>query len=70
MSIYGTRNNKEYLGYVIAVMHLIKQKGTAAEVKETFAALVEARKEISPFLISLTTRPNARNKNKKTSSTS
>jgi hypothetical protein len=27
--------------------------------------LVEARKEISPFLISLTTRPSTRNKNKK-----
>jgi hypothetical protein len=49
MSTYGTRNNMEYLVHVIAVMRLIKQKGTAAEVKEPFAALVDIRKEMSPL---------------------
>jgi hypothetical protein len=49
MSTYGTRNNKEYLVHVIAIMRLIKQKGTAAEVKEAFAALVEVRKGMSPL---------------------
>jgi hypothetical protein len=43
MFTYRTRNKKEYLVHVIAVMRLIKQKGTAAEVKEAFAALVEVR---------------------------
>ncbi len=31
-------------------MHLIEQKGTAAEVKESFAALVAVRKEMSSLL--------------------
>jgi hypothetical protein len=48
MSTYGTGNKEEYLVHVIAVMHLIEQKGTAAEVKEAFAALVEVRKKMSP----------------------
>jgi hypothetical protein len=30
-------------------MHLIKQKGTAAKVKEAFAALVAVRKKMSPL---------------------
>jgi hypothetical protein len=49
MSTYGTGNNKEYLIHIIAVMHLIEQKRTAAEVKEAFTALVEVRKEMSPL---------------------
>ncbi len=35
--------------HVIAVLQLVEQKGTAAEVKEAFAALVKVRKEMSPF---------------------
>jgi hypothetical protein len=49
MPTYGSGNNKEYLVYIIAVLHLVEQKGTAAEVKEAFAALVAVRKEMSPF---------------------
>jgi hypothetical protein len=49
MPTYGSGNNEEYLIHVIAVLHLVKQKGTAAEVKEAFAALVAVRKEMSPF---------------------
>jgi hypothetical protein len=49
MPTYGSGNNKEYLVHVIAVLQLVKQKGTAAEVKEAFAALVTVRKEMSPF---------------------
>ncbi len=49
MSTYGIGNNKEYLIHIIAVMRMIKQKGTAADVKEAFAALVEVRKEMSPL---------------------
>jgi hypothetical protein len=49
MPTYGYGNNNEYLVHVIAVLHLVEQKGTAAEVKEAFAALVAARKEMSPF---------------------
>jgi hypothetical protein len=49
MLTYGSGNNKEYLVHIIAVLQLVKQMGTAAEVKETFAALVKVRKEMSPF---------------------
>ncbi len=49
MPTYGSGNNEEYLVHVIAVLHLVKQKGTAAKVKEAFAALVAAMKEMRPF---------------------
>jgi hypothetical protein len=49
MLTYGSGNNEEYLVHFIAVLQLVKQKGTAAEVKEAFAALVKVRKEMSPF---------------------
>ncbi len=49
MPTYGSGNNKEYLIHVIAVLQLIKQKGTSADVKEAFEALVKVRKEMSPF---------------------
>ncbi len=49
MPTYGSGNNEEYLVHVIAVLRLVEQKGTAAEVKEAFAALVKVRKEMSPF---------------------
>jgi hypothetical protein len=49
MPTYSSGNNKEYLIHVIAVLHLVEQKGTAAEVKEAFAVLVAVRKEMSPF---------------------
>jgi hypothetical protein len=51
MPTYGPGINGEYLVHVIAVLHLVKQKGTAAEVKEAFAALVAVWKEMSPFFI-------------------
>jgi hypothetical protein len=49
MPTYSSGNNKEYLVHVITVLHLIEQKGTAAEVKEAFAAAVAVRKEMNPF---------------------
>ncbi len=49
MPTYGSGNNEEYLVHVIAFLHLVKQKGTAAKVQEAFAALVAVRKEMSPF---------------------
>ncbi len=49
MPTYGSGNNKEYLVHIIAVLRLVEQTGTAAEVKEAFAALVAVRKEMSPF---------------------
>jgi hypothetical protein len=50
MPTYGTGNNEEYLLHIIAILHLVEQKGTAAEVKEAFAAFVAVRKEMSPLL--------------------
>jgi hypothetical protein len=49
MPIYGSGINEGYLVHVIAVLRLVEQKGTAAEVKEAFTALVKVRKEMSPF---------------------
>jgi hypothetical protein len=49
MPTYGSGNNKEYLVQVIAILHLVEQKGTAAKEQEAFAALVAVRKEMSPF---------------------
>jgi hypothetical protein len=49
MPTYSSGNNEEYLVHVIAVLHPVKQKGTAAEVKEAFTALVAVRNEMSPF---------------------
>jgi hypothetical protein len=49
MPTYGSGNNEEYLVHIIAILQLVKQKGTAAKVKEAFAALITARKEMSPF---------------------
>jgi hypothetical protein len=46
---YGSGNNKEYLVHVIAVLRLVEQKGTTAEVNKAFAALVKVRKEMSLF---------------------
>jgi hypothetical protein len=62
MPTYGSGNNKEYLIHVIAVLQLVKQKGTAAEVQEAFAALVKVRKEMSPFSTSqkMRVRPRRR----------
>jgi hypothetical protein len=49
MPTYGSGNNEEYLVHITAALRLVKQKGTAAKVKEAFAALVAVRKEMSPF---------------------
>jgi hypothetical protein len=49
MPTYSSGNNEEYLVHVITVLHLVKQKGTAAEVKEAYTELVTVRKEMSPF---------------------
>jgi hypothetical protein len=49
MPTYDSGNNKEYLIHVITILCLVKQKGTAAKVKEAFAALVAVRKGMSPF---------------------
>jgi hypothetical protein len=49
MPTYGTGNNENYLVHVITVLRLVEQTGTAAKVKEAFAALVAVKKEMSPF---------------------
>jgi hypothetical protein len=40
---------REDLVHVITILRLVEQKGTAAEVKEAFTALVALREEMSPF---------------------
>jgi hypothetical protein len=49
MPTFGSGNNEEYLVHDIAVLRPVEQKGTAAKVKEAFAALVTNTKERSPF---------------------
>jgi hypothetical protein len=49
MPTYGSANNEEYLVHVIAILRLVEQKGTAAEVQEAFTALVAVRKVMSPY---------------------
>ncbi len=39
MPTYGSGNNKEYLVHVIAILHLVEQKGTAAEVKKSLRSV-------------------------------
>ncbi len=51
MPTYGTGNIEEYLIHVIAILHLVEQKETAAKVKEAFAAFIAVRKEMSPLLV-------------------
>jgi hypothetical protein len=67
MPTYGSGNNEEYLVHIIAVLHLVEQKGTAAKVKEAFAALVAVRKEMNPCSTSLKTRLRPRRKQGKRS---
>jgi hypothetical protein len=43
MPTYGSGDNEEYLICIIAVLHLVEQKGTAAKVKEAFTVLVTVR---------------------------
>jgi hypothetical protein len=50
MPTYRTGNNKEYLVHIIAILRLVELKGTAAKVKEAFAAFVAVGKEMSPLL--------------------
>jgi hypothetical protein len=49
MPAYSSGNNEEYLVHIIAILHLVEQKGTAAKVKEAFAALVAVRMELNPL---------------------
>jgi hypothetical protein len=50
MPTYRSGNNEEYLVHIIAILCLVKWRGTAAKVKEAFAAYVAIRKEMSPLL--------------------
>ncbi len=61
-------NNEEYLIHIIAVMVLIKQKGTTAKVKEAFAALVAVRKEMGPLFNFPDNKTTSEKKYKKRSS--
>jgi hypothetical protein len=49
MTTFGYRNNEEYLVHVIAVLHVIEQKGMETDVRKAFQALVEVRREMKPL---------------------
>ncbi len=49
MPTYRTGINDGCLIHIIPILHLVKQKGTAAKVMEAFAALVAVRKKMSPL---------------------
>jgi hypothetical protein len=50
MATFENGNNKEYLIHVIAVLRIIKQKGTEQDVKKAFEVLVVVRREMKPLL--------------------
>jgi hypothetical protein len=50
MSPYGQGNNEEYLIHIIAVKHLLEQKGPDQDVKKSFQVVVEVRNELEPLL--------------------
>jgi hypothetical protein len=47
--MYGTY--EDYLVHVIAVLHIIKKKGLAAEIKVAWDAILEARREMKPYFL-------------------
>jgi hypothetical protein len=49
MAAFGAGSNKEYLVRVIAVLSVIKQKGTEQDVRKAFQVLVEVRREMKPL---------------------
>ncbi len=50
MSAFGQGNNEEYLVHVIAVKHLLEQKGTVQDIGKAFQAVLEVRKQIELLL--------------------
>ncbi len=50
MAAFRYGNNKEYLVHVIAILHVIKQKGMEHDVRKAFHALVEVRRKMNPLL--------------------
>jgi hypothetical protein len=50
MTAFGQGNNKEYLVHVIAVKHLLEQKGTVQDIWKAFQAVLEVRKLLELLL--------------------
>ena len=46
MSTFGQGKNEEYLIRVIAIKHLLEQKGTVQDVGKAFGAVVKVRKQL------------------------
>ncbi len=40
MSVFGQGNNEEYLVHVIAIKHLLEQKGTLQDIEKAFEAVM------------------------------
>ncbi len=49
MAVFTYGNNEEYLVHIIAVLHIIKQKGMESVIRKAFQALVEVRREMKPL---------------------
>jgi hypothetical protein len=56
MAAFGYGNIEEYLVHVIAVLHIINQKGIKTDTEKAFQALVEVRREMKHSFNSLITR--------------
>jgi hypothetical protein len=50
VSAFGQGSNEEYLVHVIAIKHLLQQKGTVQDVGKAFGAVVEVRKRLELLL--------------------
>jgi hypothetical protein len=59
MSAFGHGSNEEYLVHVIAIKHLLEQKGTIQDVGKAFGAIVEVRKQLELLLEALERKRNA-----------
>jgi hypothetical protein len=46
MSAFSQGNNEEYLIHVIAVKHLLEQKGTIQDIGKEFKAVLEVRNKL------------------------
>ena len=43
--------NEDYLIHVIAILGIIKQKGTASEIKVAWDAIIKVRREMKPYFL-------------------
>ncbi len=51
MAAFVYETNEDYLVHIIAVLHIIEQKGMASEIKVAWETMVEVRREMKPYFL-------------------